>query len=420
MPPPGGAARAVTLARYARRGFFAGGSNMTRLLAAAVLLSFAAAAPAQLGYLGQQTLPTGYMFSGTVVGGLSGIDRDPASGLYWAISDDRSQTGAARFYNLSLDLSLFQRSNSPGSAGVLFNTVETMKTPGGTTYATLTVDPESIRLNPATGNLAWTSEGDRGLLINPFARQMTTTGAFVNGFAVPGSFHMYETEQGSRNNLALESLTFSVDGARLYTATENALYQDGPATGQAGVTSVARILAFDSASRAPVAQYAYRVDAVAIPPSGPTDFSTNGLVEMLAVTPTEFIAIERSFTASANRNTIRLYLASLAGATDVSGVDSLAGAAYTPVSKTLLLDLDTLRNADGSPVVLDNIEGITWGPTLANGNRTLVLVSDNNFSATQFTQFIALEATTPIPEPSAYALLLAGLALVGFTGRRGR
>jgi hypothetical protein len=82
----------------------------TRVLAGAVLGLFAANASAQLDYLGQQTLPTGFLYSGTQVGGLSGIDRDPGTGMYWAISDDRSQTSAARFYNLSLDLALFQRS----------------------------------------------------------------------------------------------------------------------------------------------------------------------------------------------------------------------------------------------------------------------------------------------------------------------
>jgi len=40
---------------------------------------------------------------------------------------------------------------------------------------------------------------------------------------------------------------------------------------------------------------------------------------------------------------------------------------------------------------LDNIEGITFGPKLTNGHDTIILVSDNNFSKKQRTQFLAFE-----------------------------
>ena len=50
--------------------------------------------------------------------------------------------------------------------------------------------------------------------------------------------------------------------------------------------------------------------------------------------------------------------------------------------KRLLLDLDDL----GIP--LDNVEGMTFGP-----RRSLVLVSDNNFAAAQFTQFLVFAMT---------------------------
>ncbi len=51
--------------------------------------------------------------------------------------------------------------------------------------------------------------------------------------------------------------------------------------------------------------------------------------------------------------------------------------------KRLLLDLADL----GIP--LANVEGITFGPTLRDGRRTVVLVSDNNVAAGQFTQLLA-------------------------------
>ena len=80
--------------------------------------------------------------------------------------------------------------------------------------------------------------------------------------------------------------------------------------------------------------------------------------------------MERSFSVGApgTGNTIKLYKVDL-------------GAGPSP-AKTLLLDLDEL----GIP--LDNVEGLTFGPRLRHGRRSLVLVSDDNFAATQFTQFL--------------------------------
>ncbi|MEP7252098.1 MAG: hypothetical protein ABI683_06950 [Ginsengibacter sp.] len=37
------------------------------------------------------------------------------------------------------------------------------------------------------------------------------------------------------------------------------------------------------------------------------------------------------------------------------------------------------------------MEGVCFGPTLSNGHRTLIFVSDNNFVAAQKTQFLLFE-----------------------------
>ena len=378
-------------------------------------------------YLGQQIVPTGLAYAGTTVGGLSGIDRR-AGGSYLAISDDRSGINPARFYELTLDLNQFVRSATPGFAGVGFVGVTTLLKPDGTAFGTNTVDPESLRIHPTTGNLLWTNEGQRAgagplALQNPTVREMTPSGAYTRDFAVPARYYPAGTgaaDPGIRNNLAFESLTVSTDGLTLYTATENALVQDGPAA-TAVVGSPSRILSFNLATGAAGAEYVYPVEPAAFAANPAGGFVTNGLVELLAVGDREFIAVERSFSAGAatpgagplgpTGNTIRLYRVDARGATDVSGVDTLLGATYTPVSKTLLLNLSDLRNDDGSALALDNIEGISWGP-LVDGKQTLILVSDNNFGGAQFTQFVALQLATPIPEPASVALLLGGLALL--------
>jgi hypothetical protein len=405
--------------------------RLSTLVAGCLLAAAGATAHAQaLGYLGQQIVPSGQLFQGTTVGGLSGIERDVQTGRYLALSDDRGTINAPRFYELSLDLAQFQRSANPGQAGVGFNGVTTLLRPDGTPFPANTVDPESIRINPRTGLLAWSNEGQRSgvgplALQNPTVREMNTAGTYLRDYAVPTRYNPVGTgasDPGIRNNLAFESLSFSTDGRTLYTATENALVQDGPAATVSG-GSPSRILSFDAATGQAGAEWAYHVEPVALPPAAPNGFATNGLVELMAVGDRQFIAVERSFAAGAatpgagpnglpTGNTIRLYLVDARGATDVSGFDLTSGQPYTGVSKTLLLDLSTLRNDDGSALALDNIEGISWGADV-DGKRTLVLVSDNNFGGAQFTQFVALSVLSPIPEPSTWALMLGGALVLG-------
>ncbi len=76
------------------------------------------------------------------------------------------------------------------------------------------------------------------------------------------------------------------------------------------------------------------------------------------------------------------------GATDVLDIDALydggSPIAFTPVSQQEVFAFDDLGMA------IDNIEGMTFGPPLPDGRQTLVVVSDNNFGAGQFTQFVVL------------------------------
>ncbi len=400
---------------------------MKRLALALTLCTQAfAVGAAPIEYIGQNIVPTGFQFAATTVGGLSGIDRDPATGRYWAISDDRSQLNPARFYELSLDLSQFQRSSVPGAAGVAFDAVTSILTPAGSEFAASTVDPESIR--KAGNTLYWSNEGQRSAagFQNPTVRSMSLGGVHGADYAVPSRFNpvgdptgLLPSDAGIYNNLAFESLTLSTDGTKLYAASENGLAQDVlPVTQLTNQPSMTRVIEFDTASRQAQAEYAYEVSPLAALPVPATAFATNGLVEMLAVGDRQFLTIERSFSTGVPGNAIRLYYADARNATDVSDLDTLDGAAFVPMTKQLLLDLGTLENDDGSALLLDNIEGVTFGPAFGPYAQTLILVSDNNFSGTQFTQFIALGLTAPIPEPGTYALLGAGLALLALRGRR--
>ena len=53
----------------------------------------------------------------------------------------------------------------------------------------------------------------------------------------------------------------------------------------------------------------------------------------------------------------------------------------------LILDLQ----AAGARGPIDNLEGMAWGPVRPDGRRTLVMVTDDNFSPQQVTQVLAFE-----------------------------
>jgi hypothetical protein len=53
-----------------------------------------------------------------------------------------------------------------------------------------------------------------------------------------------------------------------------------------------------------------------------------------------------------------------------------------------------LRTLD---VLLDNIEGLTLGPKLLDGQQSLILVSDNNFNSLQRTQILAFKMKIETP-----------------------
>ena len=336
-----------------------------------------------LVFIGQATFPTGTRFEGTTVGGLSGLDYDACNQRFVAISDDRSDIDEARFYQLSIDLS--DGTLADGDLELL--SVTTIRDEDGAPFAPKSVDPESIRIAPDGGSLYWSSEGDASALIAPFVRQMTWDGDFIRELTAPEKFlPTADQSAGIRNNLAFESLTLDQAGHSLYTATENALYQDGSA---ATLTqgSPSRLIQYASRSGRVLAEYVYEAEPVVAEPVPEGSFSTNGLVELLALGSGRFISVERSFSTGVG-NSIRLFLASTQGATDVSRHFSIQDARrLRPMRKTLLLDL-----GEALPdVVLENIEGISFGPRLSDGSRTLVLVADNNFSTTQVTQFLAFK-----------------------------
>lgn len=195
-----------------------------------------------------------------------------------------------------------------------------------------------------------------------------------------------------RNNKGLESLSLSPSGAYLFSSNEAALTRDGPAPTKTAGTSV-RLLRMSVASSAPPTEYAYRTE-----PLGEGTGGDMGVSDVLALSDDSMLVLERGYQSDFG-NTVRLFEVRVAGAPDVSALPSLADAKV--VEKQLVVDIaqlppGTTQHPSTQPnPLLDNYEAVTFGPTLPDGRRLLVLLSDDNGQATQVARVLVLAVEPP-------------------------
>jgi len=352
-------------------------------------LASAAVTVTNIELIGQAILPTGLTFQKTQVGGLSGITYDQKKDLYYAISDDRSEKAPARFYTLKIDLS----KGTLQKNGVVPVGVTTLLNENGEKFPPGTSDTEGIALT-SKETIFISSEGDVSKLINPFIQEFSlSSGKVITKLPIPDKFLPDKNgKQGIRQNLAFESLTITPDEKNLFTASENALIQDGPAA-QPKISSPCRIIQYNLLTNQPEKEYLYQTEPVS-PLFNITGKFASGLPDLIALdNQGNFLSLERTFSGLGFG--ISLFEVSLENADDIHDINSILSVdskKIKPVQKKLLLDL---RNLD---LLLDNIEGLTLGPQLPDGQRTLILVSDNNFNKLQRTQILAfkLKIETPI------------------------
>jgi hypothetical protein len=346
---------------------------------------------ASLQLAGQFSIPPLTHFppdSGPRFGGLSGLTSTGNPGEFFVVSDDRTDN---RVYRMRIS-----------GEGASFHTQALNIIPFDQGGDAPRLDPEAIVVTPG-GELLVASEG-RGTAaarLPPAIVQYTSAGRYVQQLAVPQRYLPQaagEAPRGTRANAGFESLTITPSGDRLFTATETALLQDGdPSTFESGTT--ARLLEFRRRGDTfvPAREFAYPLDAVDPAPFTP-GASVAGVVDLLALSDAELVSLERTFIEASGQgrgvNVIRLFRISLSGADDISAIDSLKGAGRVrPVGKTLLLDLSGLAGLPAALNTLDNFEGLAFGPPLADGSRSLLLVSDDNFNASQRSWFLLLRFT---------------------------
>lgn len=342
---------------------------------------------AQLRFIDAYVIPTATQFEGLAFGGISGLELTP-EGDYLAISDERgNEHGAPRFYRLNLDY------DAQSFKSVTISSQHFFKQPDGKTFSETqaTVDPESIRVAP-NGHYYWASEGNFSLnpaqLTQPHIHEIKPDGTFVKSFNVPTLYHYTNSStSGGRNNKLFEALTVDERGT-VYTMNEDALVQDGNVANPQR-PAWTRVTAFNPKTGEAKGQYAYSLSYTPMNGNGVKQYTPplNGVTEMLSLGNNSFLIIERAYAANTG-HVIKLIKASITEkTTDISKLPGLKEQTFTPMKKSQVFFIPPRYHG----LITDNIEGITWGKTLANGNRTLLLVTDNNFAQHQETQLLAFE-----------------------------
>lgn len=362
-------------------------------------------------------------------------------------------------------------------------------------------DPEGLAIR-ANGNFLVSDE------YGPSVYEFDSQGRFIRAFETPANLIPKNPDgtpnyvdgrptitSGRQDNRGFEGLTLSNDGTKAYAILQDPLVNEGPVNGgeaQGRRGRNLRIVEFDVATGQSTRQFAYTLENIAdinarIPGTA-DDFTANqqgrsiGVSSITQLPDGRFLVIERDNRGWGVDDTVnklpigtkRVYMINIDGTTsDISNV-SLAGLANLPAGITAVgkgtqpfLDIQAMLSAAGIPIA-EKLEGLAFSPMLADGGRALFVISDNDFSVTQFegssTQFeyctsgpqanavsftvplatpcpngtsliptflysfklSAAEAgalgfaNTPVPEPTTWAMMIAGFGLVGVGMRRRR
>jgi hypothetical protein len=371
---------------------FFGFALMTACTASRKIAANNVSAIKEIRFINEYVLPSGLQLNNTTVGGLSGIDYDATRDVYYMICDDPSTKGPARFYTAKIIL------GTKGIDSVQITAVTPVLNPQHQTYADITkdrihsADLEALRYDRSRNELVWTSEGQRYIrddkqeLQDPQIVIITPAGQYKDSFELPQNMHIQAKEKGPRHNSVFEGVSFDETYKHIFVSVEDALYDDGPKAGTGDSTAWIRIMKFDRETKKQVAQYAYKVDPVPHAANPPGAFKINGVSDILYIGNNKLLVVERAWSTGRSPSDIRVYLADLNNATDVSSISSLNKMPpKNAITKSLLVDMSTLG------FFIDNIEGVTLGPILSNGHRSLAFVADDNFDKRQKSQFLLFE-----------------------------
>ncbi|NLS27723.1 hypothetical protein S2M10_27250 [Sphingomonas sp. S2M10] len=292
-------------------------------------------------------------------------------------------------------------------------------------------DPEAIRVSNDGKSVFISDE------YGPYVRQFDrATGALVKTFTLPtnlditnlspnGDTEIDGNTVGRVANKGMEGLAITPDGKTLVGIMQAALEQDADKAGK-----LVRIVTIDIATGA-THEYGYRLTG------------GSGVSEIVALNDHQFLIDERDGKGLGDGSTAKvkqLFLVDLNGAADITNLSGKAALDKAVAkSSTPFLDLvaELAKQGVTGANVPAKIEGVSFGQDVAyNGGiyHTLYIANDNDFvpgvaGGNQFYVFgfqdkdlpgYVAQSVAAVPEPGVWAMLIAGLGMIGGMLRRRR
>ena len=334
----------------------------------------------RLRFLDEYVIKDSVSFQNKIVGGVSGIDK--YKNMYYLVIDDSQEP---RVVACSIP------TKNGEIEKVIFNKTIFINDSLSHTNSKELLDLEAIFID-TDGNLNLASEGSIRKNKRPLLFVSDSTGSFIREFKYPENLASIKKES-FRHNGVFEGSCRSFDSKGFWISLESPLKADGEEASHKQEKYPVRITYFNSDSGKAEKQYAYELEHLENPIKG--NLNLNGVTALIEYRKNEFFIIERIYQSGYGSygNTIRIFKATVShNTTNTLKLPSLKEASYVPLKKELLFDFELIKK-ELTEGIIDNIEGVCLGDTLTNGNKTLLLVSDDNFQlyGKQLNQFILME-----------------------------
>jgi len=333
----------------------------------------------KLEFVDEYVLRDSTQFKHTLVGGISGIDYN--NGNYYMVVDDSKSPRV-----LKAKIKIKQNKISSIDFTDVIHLDDSISF-----FKNNFLDLESVFVDEQN-HINLVSEGFIKDGKDPSIFVINKQGDFVGSYGLPKYFKANSNSK-PRHNAVFEASCKSFDKYGFWIGMEGVLEVDGEEPSQLKEKSPIRITYYDVSNNEATNQFVYLLDAIKKPVKG--DFNVNGVTAILEYAKNTFFVVERAYQSGygINGNIVKIYKVVLdEQITNTLKIPSLKDKTYTAVKKELVFDFDDVRGqlTEG---IIDNIEGITLGPKLSNGNESLILISDDNFQRfnKQLNQFILLE-----------------------------